>query len=353
MTAARDEAAVLRQHGFHSVVVAQLIDETADSRSFVLEIPGELADAFAYRPGQFCTVRAHVDEVELLRSYSMSSAPEVGDPMTLTVKRVPGGVVSNWLCDHVVPGTALELTRPAGVFCVRDGDRPIVAFCGGSGVTPVMSIVKSVLAGTDRHVRILYANRDRGSVIFDEAFTELLGRHPDQLDLELHFDDASGYLDRAVISAFVADTLDADCYLCGPAAFMDLVELTLLDAGVPPDHILIERFANPTAAPTPSLPGEATDDVPAVVTVILKGKAQEIEYKAGDTLLNTARRGGLAPPFSCEAGNCATCMAMLRDGAVTMRANSALSVEEVNEGWVLTCQAVPHGATVTVEYESF
>jgi ferredoxin-NADP reductase len=260
--------------------------------------------------------------------------------------------VSNWFHDHVGEGDELELTRPAGVFCVRDHDAPVVAFSGGSGVTPVMSVVKSLMATTTRTVRVLHANRDLPSVIFDPQLHELEARHGDRLQLHRHLDSDGGFLDAASIRAFVEGILDADFYICGPAPFMDLVETTLHDLGVADDQILIERFAAPEpAAPVADgSPPTASADEATVVTILLKGASTEIAYHQGDTVLETARRGGLQPPFSCEAGNCATCMAFLREGGATMRTNNALTPEEVAEGWILTCQALPDGA-VTVEYE--
>jgi ferredoxin-NADP reductase len=352
-----DPAAVLR-HGFHRLVVQQVVDETEDTRSFVLTVPSELADTFAYRPGQFCTVRVHIGDDEHLRSYSMSSATAVGDPFTLTIKRVPDGLVSNWLLDHVAVGDELELTRPAGVFCPRDSNAPVLAFCGGSGVTPVISIAKHVLATTDRPVRVLYANRTASSVIFDRDLADLADRHADRLDLRRHHDDVAGYLDADAIGAFAAEAPDSDVYICGPTPFMDLVESTLLGAGVGADRISIERFVNSheISAIGPDGHDEEADaadgeDVPSEVTIILKGKRHEVEYRAGDTLLNTARRGGLSAPFSCEAGNCATCIAQLTEGRATMRVNDALTEEEVADGFVLTCQGVPDTPSVTVRYE--
>jgi ferredoxin-NADP reductase len=342
--------------------VARVVDETADTRSFVLDVPEDLRDAFRYRPGQFCTFRVPVGGSDQLRCYSMSSAPETDDDLTVTVKRVPGGLVSNWLNDHVSAGDVLSATRPAGVFCPRDDPRPVVAFCGGSGVTPVISIAKSVLATTDRTVRVLYANRDPGSVIFDEPLGALRARYADRFELRHHYDSDGGYLGPTDVAGFAAGTLDADFYICGPGPFMDLVEATLLDLGVEPDRILIERFVVPTEAPAEAEPAEPEaepaaeaggDDVTETVVLILNGKKSTVTYRPGDTVLETARRGGLQPPFSCEAGNCATCMALLHEGSATMRANNALTPEEVEEGWVLTCQALPHGRTVTVEYESF
>jgi 3-ketosteroid 9alpha-monooxygenase subunit B len=348
---------VLRQHGYHSLRIARVVPETHDASSFVFDVPADLADTFRYRPGQFCTFRVHVDGDEQLRSYSMSSAPATDSELTVTVKRVAGGLVSNWFLDNLSEDSAVELTKPAGVFCPQDSERTIVGFCGGSGITPVMSIAKHVLATTDRPVRLLYANRDRGSVIFDAALAALGAEHPGRLEVRHHFDTEGGFLTTEAVAQFVAADLQADFYICGPGPFMDLVESTLQARGVAPERIFMERFLVEQAEKTDALiDGEASGDadaaVPDEVTVTLGGKTVVVRYQPGDTLLETARRGGLRPPFSCEAGNCATCMAFLKEGSVRMRANNALTPEEVEEGWVLTCQSLPSGRTVSVEYEA-
>ena len=354
-----DHTPVLREHGYHRLRVKDVVAETHDASSFVLDVPEELRSLFGYRPGQFCTFRVHIDGDEQLRSYSMSSAPDTDDDLTVTVKRVAGGLVSNWFLDHLGPGAVIEATKPAGVFCPQSdaADRPVLGFCGGSGITPVMSITKHVLATTNRPVRLLYANRDRDSVIFDAGLRTLAEAHPGRLEVRHHFDCDGGFLTAEEVGAFVgADDGVADCYVCGPGPFMDLVEPVLLGRGVARACIFIERFLveqqEKDAAAVATPPTGADADVPSEVTVILGGKKSVITYQPGDTVLETARRGGLRPPFSCEAGNCATCMAFLKDGNVTMRANNALSPEEVEEGWILTCQSLPSGQTVTVEYEA-
>jgi ferredoxin-NADP reductase len=335
-------------HGYHPLRVKAVVEETADTKSFVLEVPDDLRDAFRYRAGQFCTFRVRLGSDDVLRCYSMSSAPETDADLTVTVKRVPGGTVSNWFNDHVRPGDVLEVTRPAGVFCATADDRPVVAFCGGSGVTPVVSIAKSVLATTTRPVVVLYANRDRDSVIFDDQLRQLRDAHPDRFEVRHHFDSDGGFLEPGAVVAHVGDRTDADFYVCGPTPFMDLVEGELLRLGVPASRISIERFGS--ATPGPRRPDDA-EDVPSELTLVLKGKRHTLAYQAGDTVLETARRGALPAPYSCEAGNCATCMALVREGGATMRRNNALTADEVAEGWVLTCQAVPHGEVVTIEYE--
>jgi ferredoxin-NADP reductase len=342
------EAAV-RRHGYHTLRVKAVVEETDDARSFVLDVPDDLRDDFSYRPGQFCSFRIHIDGVEHARCYSMSSAPDTDADLTVTVKRVPGGIVSNWLIDELGAGDPIEVTRPSGSFCIQPRERPILAFCGGSGITPVMSIAKSVLATSTRPVRLLYANRDRDSVIFDGPLADLEREHAGRLEVCHHLDADRGFLDAAAVADFVGDQVDADCYICGPTPFMDLVEGTLRDAGVGPDAIFIERFV--AAEPAPEEPAADGAAVPETVVLHLHGKRHEVGYHAGDTVLETARRAGLAAPSSCEAGNCATCMALVRDGSVRMRVNDALDDDEVAEGWVLTCQSLPTSPTLEIEYE--
>jgi ferredoxin-NADP reductase len=341
----------VRRHGYHAIRVKKVVQETHEARSLVLDVPPELQDAFRYQPGQFCSFRVHIGEEEHARCYSMSSAPEVDGDLTVTVKRVPGGIVSNWLNDHVSEGDLVEVSRPSGLFCVRDGGRPIVAFCGGSGITPVMSITKSVLVASPRSIRVLYANRDAGAVIFEGHLEELRRSHPERFHVRHHLDAESGFLDAGSIAAFVGCQDNADFYICGPGPFMELVEGTLLGLGVGSEHIFIERFTNPVSPGTPVVTAGEGADGPEAIVLILRGKRNEVAYRSGDTVLETARRADLAAPFSCEAGNCATCMAFVREGTVTMRANNALTPEEVEEGWALTCQALPTSSSLTIEYE--
>ena len=350
-------AKVLREHGFHPLPVTAVVDETPDTKTFVMEVPADLADVFVYEAGQFCNVRAEIGGEEVLRCYSMSSAPATDTQLAITVKRVAGGLMSNWLHEHVVVGGTLEMMKPSGEFVERPGDAPIVGFCGGSGVTPVFAIAKQLLATTSRPVRVLYANRDRESVIFHDEWARLQAEYGDRLSVRHHLDAESGFLTAADIVSFVGGAAGPDFYVCGPGPFMDVVEAGLASAGVAAERISIERFVTggqPAAAPAaaPVAPAGPADELTEELTIILKGKSHTVAYTQGDTVLDTARRMGLKPPYSCELGNCASCMALVKEGAATMRRNTALRPNEVAEGWVLTCQARPTGRTVVVEYEN-
>ncbi|MFD4459157.1 2Fe-2S iron-sulfur cluster-binding protein [Nocardia sp. NPDC058480] len=326
--------------------VTRVVTESPDARTFVLA-PHD--GPLSYRAGQFCTFRVTVDGTELFRSYSMSSAPETDTELMTTVKRVPGGAVSNWLLDTVTEGDEVELSKAAGRFCLRDTEVALLGFSGGSGITPILSLTKAALAGTTRRVRLLCADRDRASMLFEEALAELVARYPDRLEVVRHLDSERGFLDAAAVRAFVGADAPGDHYICGPEPFMELVERALPGPGV----VFSERFATPVAENTaPSAENAATDpDSGGTITVILNGKKRSVPRKGGETLLESARRGGLTPPFSCEQGNCATCIAKLTAGRATMRQNNALTDDEVTDGYVLTCQAVPDSTDLTVDYE--
>jgi ferredoxin-NADP reductase len=368
-------AAPQHDRGYHPLTVSRVLRETDDAVSLVLEIPDELRTTYGYAAGQFLTFRVTVDGQTSYRSYSMSSAPETDSELVVTVKRVPGGVVSNRLND-LSAGEVLEASAPAGKFRLgtHDGasgagqrdvpgarERDIIAFAAGSGITPIFSIIKSAMLTTSRPVRLLYANRDPGSVIFGAALDELAAHRGERLDVTHRYDEVDGFVDAAAVASYVDAARDADVYICGPGPFMDIVESALLAGGVPAEQIHIERFnvelrAEPDvvegAAPVEvaATAGSTTPDTDVMVTIEIDGKKETVKYHRGATILQTARQAGLRPPSSCEAGNCATCMAKCVEGGVSMRVNDALFEDEVADGWILTCQSEPTTPTVHVIY---
>jgi len=338
----------VRDHGFHPVAVAEVVRETEEAISLVLAIPAELREAFRYEAGQFCTFRSCIDGQQHARCYSMSSSPVVDDDFRVTVKRVLGGVVSNWMIDTLAPGDMIDMTCPAGVFRLDETDRDIVAFAGGSGITPVFSIVKTALATTTRRIRLLYANRDVDAVIFASELGELVERFGDRLDVVHHFDVDDGFVDAVSVEPFIDAAPEGEFYICGPAPFMEIIENVLVAHDVSATSVHIERFS----PPDPVEESMSPDEQPGVtVTIELGGRSGEAEYRPGTTVLQTARQLGMSPPFSCESGSCATCMARLLSGTVKMHVNNALTEDEVAEGWILTCQSIPTSPSVHVVYE--
>jgi 3-ketosteroid 9alpha-monooxygenase subunit B len=345
-TVSAAEADQVPPEGFAPLVVKTVVRETADAASLVLEVPADWSHRFHYQAGQFLTVRAHVDGETHLRCYSMSSSPLSGEDLRITVKRDRDGVVSNWLNDHVGTGDQIHAAPPAGRFVLRDTERDLVAFAGGSGVTPVFSLIRSALIGTTRNVSLLYANRGRDAVIFADALQVLADRHRGRFTLVHHLDEDGGILTPATIESLIDGTPDADFYVCGPAPFMDTVESTLLASGAQPNHVHLERFSVAETAPAGAEPSATTD-----VSITLERTTVVERYRPGNTVLQTARMAGLRAPASCETGSCGTCIAQVVQGSARMLNNDALDEDEVADGLILTCQALPTSPTLSVIYE--
>lgn len=335
-------------NGFVSLRIKRVIRETRDAVSIVLDVPRGSTEQFGYQAGQFLTLLVSVDGREHRRCYSMSSSPVVGEDLQITVKRDRNGVVSNWLNDTAAPGGQLPALPPQGRFVLTDTDRDLVAFAGGSGITPVFSLLRTALMSGKRTTRLFYANRSRDAVIFDEALASLHKRHADRFVVHHHLDDNSGFVTPSEVEGFVQDAGDTDFYICGPNEFMETVRTALSATGVPADRVHVEHFdVNDFAAAAPP----ETEVVSDEVTIVLDGVTTTASYDSGNTLLQTARMAGLRAPSSCEIGSCGTCMARLTQGTARMINNDALEPDEVDEGWVLTCQALPTSPRVRVVYE--
>ena len=338
--------------GFVSLRVKRVVHETRDAISLVLEVPEPSLRQFGYQAGQFLTLLVCVGGREYRRCYSMSSSPAADEDLEglrITIKRDRDGVVSNWLNDTASAGDEVYALPPQGRFVLKDTDRELVAFAGGSGITPVFSLLRSALISGTRNTRLFYANRSRDSVIFDDALACLKNRHGGLFVLHHHLDDERGIVTPAHVEAFVTDADDAEFYICGPGPFMDTVETTLRAAGVPTNRIHVEHFE---VAQTPvDSSADTSEAVTEEVTIDLDRRTTTVAYEPGNTLLQCARMAGLRAPSSCEIGSCGTCMARVTHGSARMLNNDALEDDEVDDGWVLTCQALPTSRTVRVVYE--
>ena len=337
------------QGPYFDLNVAEVITETADAKSIVVEIPEDLRERFAYSAGQFLTFRVQVGEQRLVRCYSLASSPVTEAVHKVTVKRIDEGRVSNWLNDEVKPGSRLEVMPPAGVFCLQERETPIVLFGGGSGITPVISILKTALATTQRSVKLVYANRDEASIIFKDELAALVAAHPDRVQVVHRLDAVHGFVDEGLVLAEVGEQKNADFYICGPGPFMDVVEQALGGLGIPEEQIFIERFASPSD-PVESEGVAAGDGKGLRVTIKLDGAETTVTVAEGETVLAAARREGLEPPFACEEAYCGCCMAKVTGGDVEMLMNDGgIDQRQIDDGWVLTCQAVAK-SEASVEY---
>ncbi|HET7281577.1 MAG TPA: 2Fe-2S iron-sulfur cluster-binding protein [Sphingomicrobium sp.] len=353
---------------FHPLKVAEVVPETAEANSIRFEIPPELRDAFGFKAGQHLTLRATIDGEEVRRNYSLCTAPADGDWM-VTVKRIGGGIFSNWVGDQLKAGDVVEVMVPHGSFTTEFDparSRHLVGIAGGSGITPVMSLIKTLLAGEpNSRFTLLYGNRDSSSVIFLEALAGLKDKHLGRFEI-YHFLDQeeqdielfNGMLNRErleeAIGALVPDAPEVDgWFICGPGPMMDAAEGALLDREIPKERIHIERFTadRPAGAVAKEMAQLQTQAEGVGVAVTLDGRTRRVPFTAGN-ILDSARAAGLPAPFACKAGVCATCRAKVMKGKVEMAVHYGLTDEEVADGYVLTCQSVPLGDGVAVDYDA-
>ncbi len=346
----------MSEKDYQPLRVSQVIDETPDSRSFVFDIPAEKQDLFAYDSGQFLTFRVAYEGKLLTRSYSLTSSPARAEEHKVTVKRVEGGRISNWFNDRVAIGDVLEVMPPSGRFTLKDRTSPLVMFGGGSGITPVISIIKTALTTTERAIRLLYANRDDESVIFSTELKELTNNHPGRLEITHSLDDRDGYLTADRIRTFVDTLGEADFYLCGPGAFMDVIESTLQDMGASRERIFLERFVSPkdpdASSPEPAPAEETTGVSLTSFTAKWEGAMHEVPYREGLTILEAAKEAGIEPPYSCEEGYCSSCLFQLVKGTVHMKLNDCLSKDDLEHGTRLACQSLPTSAELEIDWDA-
>jgi 3-ketosteroid 9alpha-monooxygenase subunit B len=331
---------------FHELQVSAVIRETADCSSFELAVPPELRDAYRYKAGQHLTFELPWDDFKVTRCYSLSSCPDLREPLKIGVKRVEGGRISNWLNDNLKVGDSIMASVPEGRFVLDPETRsgaPLFLFAGGSGITPIIALLKSALATTKRSITVLYANQDRDSVIYGEELNRLAAENSDRVIVHHHLDAEGGYLEPAEVRALLHHTDVAEFYICGPEPFMELIERTLDEAGVHEELVYIERFVSP--ADPDRVEADAVDvmslEAPDGFSLWLNGRSRTVPYEKGKTLLQCAQAAGLNPAHSCESGYCGSCMAHVGTGKVYMRTHEALSERDVARGVALLCQSFP------------
>ncbi|MCX7892274.1 MAG: phenylacetate-CoA oxygenase/reductase subunit PaaK [Burkholderiales bacterium] len=352
---------------FYPLTIDAVRRETRDAIAVTFRVPPELAATFRYREGQHITLRTRIDGEDVRRSYSVCSAVQDAR-LRIAIKRVPGGRFSNWANDHLAAGQTLEVMPPVGHFNVplAPGNRKhYVAFAAGSGITPVLSVVKTVLAAEPAsEFTLFYGNRASGSVMFKEELEDLkdacLARFNlvfvlsrEQQDIELFNGrftrEKCGELLRRWVDLAEVDTV----FVCGPAGMMEEVQAALAAAGFDKSRVKVEIFAT-------SLPrkGAAPHAHPVVganqceVTVVQDGRRRTFAMeKNAAAILDAALAQGIELPYACKGGICATCRAKLLEGEVDMDANFALEDYEVARGFVLTCQSYPVTDRVTVDFD--
>jgi ring-1,2-phenylacetyl-CoA epoxidase subunit PaaE len=351
---------------FHRLAVNDLRRETADAVSMTFSIPQELADDYSFAPGQYLTLRAMMDGEEVRRSYSICSGPDDGE-LRIAVKKVDGGAFSSWAADELKAGDQLDVMTPTGRFGVQptpDQARTHVGFAAGSGITPILSIVKGVLAREpNSRFFLFYGNRTAEGMLFREALEELKDRFLQRLsvfhvisgeeqDLPILHGRLDGDKVRVLLRSLVPAASIDHVFICGPTGMSDELEAACRDIGIADERIHVERFVSglggkprPKAVVPPSAPPKA------FASLIIDGKRREVPVAEGEAILDAALRAGVDLPFACKGGMCSTCRAKLVEGKAEMDVNYSLEPWELKAGFVLTCQAKPGSEKVVVDYD--
>jgi ring-1,2-phenylacetyl-CoA epoxidase subunit PaaE len=347
---------------FHPLRVAAVERLCDDAVAVTFDVPAELSDRYAFRPGQSLTVRRPEDAADERRTYSIC-APAGARPR-IGVREVPGGLVSSWLVHGLRPGDAVEVAPPSGTFTPDlDAGGRHVLIAAGSGITPVLSIAASLLQHPQAQVSILYGNRRADTVMFAEELADLKDAHSSRLEL-VHLlsrearevELLTGRLDAAKMRTLLPLLIDVGgvdhWWLCGPFGMVIDATEVLGEHGVPPERIHRELFWVDEAPPEVVREDRTPDGPSSEVTVVLDGRSTTVTIPEGGTVLEGAQRSRPDLPFACKGGVCGTCRARLVEGNVTMRRNFALEPAELAAGFVLTCQSVPTTPKVIVDFDS-
>jgi ring-1,2-phenylacetyl-CoA epoxidase subunit PaaE len=351
---------------FHPLTVAAATRETADALAVTLRPPPGAETLFRFTPGQYLTLRRVIEGEELRRSYSICAGLDDG-VLRIGIKRVVGGRFSGWAVENLRPGAVIEAMAPEGRFGLMPDaaapPRQVLAIAAGSGITPILSVIASLLAREPlSRVVLLYGNRRAADIMFRDALERLKDRHMARLSVvhvlsgEKHELAAlHGRLDPVRIAALLPGLMPPGAidlaFLCGPPGLADGASEALAALGVAPERIQVERFVTGTAPPRAGLPPLRAEAAIALAAITLDGVTTEVPVAEDETVLEAAIRAGLDAPWSCRGGMCCTCRAKVSEGAVAMATNYSLQPWEIEAGFVLTCQSRPRAARLAVDYD--
>jgi len=349
---------------FHSLTIKEVTQETADCVSIAFQIPANLSNDFKYLQGQYITFKLNVEGQEIRRSYSVCSSPLTDADLRVAVKKVKNGKGSTFLNEHIKAGDVLEVMTPMGNFYTpmnAANKKEYILFAGGSGITPMLSIIKSVLKAEPLStIQLFYGNENEASIIFKQQLASLEQEAAGKLKVHHILNQAESAHDpiykgimttekvAALMSNFVKVNSNTEIFICGPTPMMQNVEQTLQNLNVPKVQVHLEYFTAPVDAAAVAEPIGAKK---ASLTIILDGDEVVTDLLPDETILEAALRINLDAPYACQGGSCCTCRALLVEGKVEMKVNYALLDAEVKQGFILTCQSHALTDTIVVDYD--
>ena len=348
---------------FHKLAIQNIDKETAAAVTISFDVPSSLKDKFSFKAGQYITLKTEIDGKEVRRDYSICSSPKSGE-LTVAVKAVENGFFSKYANTTLKKGDILEVAEPNGRF-VFEADasktRTVAAFAAGSGITPIMSIAKTILEEEpNSHFILIYGNKTPKDTIF---FKELLALHHEYVDrfsIQMIFSQSQeedamfGRIEKSTINFLLKNTykhkkIDT-FYLCGPEGMITTTKEVLKDFGVDEAYIHFELFSVPVAAESKTNPAAVSDGSTAI-KIIVDDEETEFVMSQKQSILEAAIAKQIDAPYSCQGGICSSCIARVTEGSATMTQNNILTENELAEGLVLTCQAHPTTPTIVVDYD--
>lgn len=349
---------------FHTLTIGDCRRETADAVSLAFAVPDDLRDDYAFSPGQYLTLRASIDDEDVRRSYSICSGLDDNE-LRVAIKRVEGGAFSTWANEQLRIGDTLDVMTPDGRFGVPiepASPRTLAAFAAGSGITPILSIAKTVLKREAGRFFLFYGNRTTAGIMFREQLEDLKDRYLSRLAVfhvlsreQQDLPALNGHLDAEKIGLVMRSLVPAasvdQAFVCGPQPMIEGLEKALADLGMARDRIHVERFT-PGVGGRPPPKTVAADAKPkAIATIISEGARFDLSVAEGEAIIDAAIRAGRSLPYSCKGGMCCTCRAKLVEGRVEMAVNYSLEPWETDAGYVLTCQSHPVTEHVVIDYD--
>ena len=324
---------------FYPLIVSDIFEETSLAKSITFKLEDKYQRLFKYQAGQFLSLRLPWKDSFLDRSYSLSSSPGESSQLTITVKRVVDGRASNLLNDTLNIGDIVDVAPPTGRFTPTSNNNPITLFAAGSGITPIISIIRHTLKQTELSISLFYANSNDSQIIFKQELDQLSQEYPNRFNCLHHISSNDGRVIETVLKDFIGNKTQQDFFICGPSSFMDLTENVLQELDVNDKAIFIERFISDAES---TLDSETLiNSNIASFNAILDNEQHSVPYLAGKTLLESMLAHNLKPAYFCQKAKCGMCTVTKITGDVVMRNSEILSKGDIEKEQILLCQSLP------------
>ena len=348
---------------FHELIISDVVKETPEAVSVTFDVPIELKSKYIFLPGQYLTLESLINNEKIRRDYSISSTPSSGD-LTVTIKKVKNGIFSNYANDSLQKGSLINVSLPRGRFVydrISDSPKIIFAFAAGSGITPIISIIKTALENSPKtSCRLIYGNKSPKTTIFLNDLKHLKQVYKNRFDLQFVYSQAqvenslSGRIDAEKTAHFLHNFSSeqkslSNYYLCGPEKMIFNVKNELLKNNIKEEKILFELFSSTSSLETENNLNSTNNLCEA--TIQFEDCTEKIKILKDQTILDAALAKDIEVPYSCKGGVCSSCICRIKEGSAQMRQNSVLTEKEVEEGLVLSCQAVPTAANLIVDFD--